>query len=843
MKPSSSTDCRFYRFILQNVRHLLIATLACLHLAGNALAGTGKIENGKVELNVLFLYNETDLNSWKPVFTEASKLLHNATEGNLQFGKINFFVACQPAKDKADIWISENTAGASSNLDGLGVAGTHIFLSNLHKRNDVEAHGQLGMVHELGHYIFSLRDEYGGCIRDPITGINVPPPAGQYQWTNRQIMVVGGGPAFYCVQPTGGTASIMDSGTTKTAAFSRTEFCVPANHIGARNLMISVPSAGIVNRIMAVANTHECEAESACWERVRSKLGLASIPEISTLAPSGLVPPTFNDTGAAARFVLCIDRSSSMAGARIARAKEGANVFLINSRLPRTENARLIPGDEVGVVAFDANAITIATLRELTSPAVRTATENAVTAITLGSGTAIGAGLRASLNQLIARGTPGCIEAIILLSDGEQNTGELPSAVLPAVIARKAVVFTIGVGNGSDNGLLANIASATGGKFFFALNNESLPGIFSEIQSIVTGAPVLERVKRVLAAGEEMETPVFVDDNIAAIKFTIAGVGFTSTLVSPSGVVSTATLQAPGVAYMLSNNAEFFDVAAPASGTWLVRTKRVAAGPGEVTVVAAAPASEIDGTHFQISAPSAANLGANPAAGLPIEAIVSQGPAILGASVTADVERPDGSIVSVVLRDSGDVQDSDKSYGDGVYSTLFRQFRGDGVYNFTVRAVTNGGFLSSGEDGPPAPPQLATPAVRTSSVSIAVSGVPVFPVDASLQVTVKRGGFVYNRRTQRFVQQVTLQNTSGIPLAGPVALVLDSLSSNATLANRTGNTAYLGPVGSPFVTVNIGPDNILAAQEQASVVLEFANPTAGGITNTYRILAGGNSVP
>ena len=83
-------------------------------IALNAIAGKCKIENGKVSLNVLFLYNETDLVGWQPVFTEASKLLFNATEGNLQIGEVNFFAACQPAKDDADIWIATGTGGASA---------------------------------------------------------------------------------------------------------------------------------------------------------------------------------------------------------------------------------------------------------------------------------------------------------------------------------------------------------------------------------------------------------------------------------------------------------------------------------------------------------------------------------------------------------------------------------------------------------------------------------------------------------------------------------------------------------------------------------------------------------
>ena len=105
-------------------------------------------------------------------------------------------------------------------------------------------------------------------------------------------------------------------------------------------------------------------------------------------------------------------------------------------------------------------------------------------------------------------------------------------------------------------------------------------------------------------------------------------------------------------------------------------------------------------------------------------------------------------------------------------------------------------------------------------------------------VRITRSGFRYIGNTARYVQQVTLQNISGNPISGPLSLVVDSLSSNATLVNKTGVTANFPPLGSPFINVMIGADNVLNPEESVSVTLEFANPTNAGITYNTRVLTG-----
>lgn len=93
-------------------------------------------------------------------------------------------------------------------------------------------------------------------------------------------------------------------------------------------------------------------------------------------------------------------------------------------------------------------------------------------------------------------------------------------------------------------------------------------------------------------------------------------------------------------------------------------------------------------------------------------------------------------------------------------------------------------------------------------------------------MTVTRGGFVLNRRTNQVTQQVTLKNVSSAPVVGPIYLALDALSTNTLLVNSSGTTG-----GSPYVVVPGAP---LAPGASVTIVLTFANPVTGGITYNPR---------
>lgn len=124
----------------------------------------------------------------------------------------------------------------------------------------------------------------------------------------------------------------------------------------------------------------------------------------------------------------------------------------------------------------------------------------------------------------------------------------------------------------------------------------------------------------------------------------------------------------------------------------------------------------------------------------------------------------------------------------------------------------------------------------TGVLTIAAAG-PV-PDDVTPHLQITRGGLRLNRTTQRYVQTITIKNTSPQPIAGPVSLVFDHLSSNATLYGITGTTTLMPPSGSPFINLNIGVDGLLSPNETVTHILEFTNATNQSISYSLRALAG-----
>ena len=84
---------------------------------------------------------------------------------------------------------------------------------------------------------------------------------------------------------------------------------------------------------------------------------------------------------------------------------------------------------------------------------------------------------------------------------------------------------------------------------------------------------------------------------------------------------------------------------------------------------------------------------------------------------------------------------------------------------------------------------------------------------------------------------MTIKNTSGKPIIGPLSLVLDNLSSNATLVNKTGVTARWAPSGSPYIDAVLVND-VLDSGTSVTILLAFTDLSNQPITYTARALAG-----
>ncbi|MFN8446503.1 MAG: VWA domain-containing protein [Caldilineaceae bacterium] len=187
-----------------------------------------------------------------------------------------------------------------------------------------------------------------------------------------------------------------------------------------------------------------------------------------TLEKSGTSTAIASDTNTASvtyiadhtDHLLVLDRSGSMASDNKMLAAKAAASFYIDI----TRN-----NDGLGVAAFneDLNPAPF-TLRAVTAaPNVRQDAKNYINGISASGATSIGDGMRSAVNQRNATPTGNPLCSFVLLSDGMENSAEFWSTVQTDAIATHCPVTTIAFGPETDETLLQNIATATGGLFFY----------------------------------------------------------------------------------------------------------------------------------------------------------------------------------------------------------------------------------------------------------------------------------------------------------------------------------------------------------------------------------------
>jgi Ca-activated chloride channel family protein len=163
------------------------------------------------------------------------------------------------------------------------------------------------------------------------------------------------------------------------------------------------------------------------------------------------------------------------------------------------------PNDRIGIVIYAGESYTQVPLT--TDKAV---VVNAINNITYGNaiedGTAIGDGLATAVNRL--KDSPSDSKVIILLTDGENNTGYIdPMIATELALAFDIKVYGIGIGstgtamapvalnpNGTfryanipvviDEELLKEISKATGGAYFRATSTSKLEEVYEEINKL-----------------------------------------------------------------------------------------------------------------------------------------------------------------------------------------------------------------------------------------------------------------------------------------------------------------------------------------------------------------------
>ncbi len=168
---------------------------------------------------------------------------------------------------------------------------------------------------------------------------------------------------------------------------------------------------------------------------------------------------------------IVIDKSGSMAGRKIAQAKEAALAAL----------SQLGPEDIVSVVAYDT---TVTVLVPATKASDRASIIRGIKRLRAGGTTALFAGTVKGAEEVRKFLDPTRVNRVVLLSDGLANVGpSTPDALgsLGMALRREGIsVTTVGLGLDYNEDLMVALARQSGGSFTFAEDAEALVRLYRD---------------------------------------------------------------------------------------------------------------------------------------------------------------------------------------------------------------------------------------------------------------------------------------------------------------------------------------------------------------------------
>jgi Mg-chelatase subunit ChlD len=269
---------------------------------------------------------------------------------------------------------------------------------------------------------------------------------------------------------------------------------------------------------------------------------------------------------------LVIDRSGSMGTyGYMEPAKTAARTFV----------GLMQTNDNIAVVSFSSSASVNFPLTRITSDATKIAAQNAISTISSSGATSIGSGLQAGQSQL-DRGRTGSHQAMILLSDGEENTPPLVADVLPTIPVNTDI-YTIALGPQSDLNLLNNIAANTGGRFYYAPDASKLQEIYNMLRGTVSNLQTVASFSGTVNQGSTAShaAPIDRQTSFASFSATFSSGNLSLILQRPDGRIIDSAAAAADTNVIFSKGSTFvlYNVRLPLEGDWQLRVTGLTSSP------------------------------------------------------------------------------------------------------------------------------------------------------------------------------------------------------------------------------------------------------------------------
>lgn len=401
-------------------------------------------------------------------------------------------------------------------------------------------------------------------------------------------------------------------------------------------------------------------------------------------------------------IALVIDRSGSMSSDdKLGSAKIAANTFIGFTQV----------GDNLAVVSYAGNTSVDFPLTQIVGEQTRNAARNAVNSLFANGSTSIGGGMQVGQNEL-NKGQPDNPNAMLLLSDGRENTSPLVNEVLPTIPA-ETDIYTIGLGFDVNPNLMSSIATATGGTYSFVPTAAELQEIYLRIQGQITGQQIFTTASGQISQGQVLTHNVRIDALSPCVSFilTFPSGDLDFELVTPNGQVINPQVAGgdADIGYFETQTSASYSVSQPQPGLWTLRINGVSlsSSVGYFTLVQGVSdltlQATLDKNQYNAGEPilvcATLQEAGSPVTGATVRADVT----LPGSSVAAyreanrsELDKPESSgavsrpaieSVTQVITLFDDGSHGDGAANDGVYCNSFTDTFNDGSYEFNVIAT------------------------------------------------------------------------------------------------------------------------------------------------------------
>ena len=339
----------------------------------------------------------------------------------------------------------------------------------------------------------------------------------------------------------------------------------------------------------------------------------------------------------------------------------------------------------------------------------------------------------------------------MLVVRGGNGNGQLPDSLINSYFQAGVclnVIYVRGWGDGTNTDRYKQIARETGGQYRETYEfSQGRPPLFSssvntEITNLIQDINGFRRTRfGTIAPTHTNVSTMRVEPGAESAYFAIQSAsdltGISTSLVSPSGSrfsmpVSLTPVLRTSARVQLAQTADYsvdssstkaMMILAPEAGDWQLSITPTTGAtlPEDAEVVAYV---KHDGVSISVNPRLEEVTLAEP---IKLEAFASyEGERIITNLVTISetITRPDGSSVVVALYDDGDEAHNDELAGDGIYSALFDDYVGAGIYTIEASVNVPGGVTVPGES-------------FDNTIAPTVRSVPAFSAAGKATVSVK----------------------------------------------------------------------------------------------------------